>query len=61
MTVRLYGDNPQTLASGLSTLQTDKQCSILFVARVDLAHYGVSRAKDLGIWEMLCIVAWPKL
>ena len=29
--VRLYGDNPQALTSGLSTVQTHKLCSISLV------------------------------
>ena len=29
MVVRLYRDNPQTLASGISTVQADKPCSTL--------------------------------
>ena len=36
-------DNPRALARGLSTVQAHKPCSI---SSVDLAHYGVSRAKD---------------
>ena len=37
-------DNPRALARGLSTVQAHKPCSISLVP--DLAHYGVSRAKD---------------
>ena len=42
-------DNPRALARGLSTVQAHKPCSISLVPQltsVDLAHYGVSRAKD---------------
>ena len=37
-------DNPRALARGLSTVQAHKPCSV--ITSVDLAHYGVSRAKD---------------
>ena len=43
-------DNPRALASGLSTVQADKPCSI--VPSVDLARYWVFHAKDLGIYAM---------
>ena len=41
-------DNPRALARGLSTVQAHKPCSIsrTKITSVDLAHYGVSRAKD---------------
>ena len=48
-------DNPRALARGLSTIQAHKPCSIsnhalsltcTTITSVDLAHYGVSRAKD---------------
>ena len=42
-------DNPRALAMGLSTVQAHKPCSISLVPQlpsVDLAYYGVSRAKD---------------
>ena len=44
--MRLYGDNPRALARGLSTVQAHKPCSISLVTSIDLAHYGVFRAKD---------------
>ena len=37
-------DNPRALARGLSTVQTNKPCSMISI--VDPAHYGVPRAKD---------------
>ena len=45
-------DNPRALARGLSTVQAHKPCSITCttITSVDLAHYGVSRAKD---WESM--------
>ena len=41
-------DNPRALALGLSTVQAHKPCSITCttITSIDLAHYGVSRAKD---------------
>ena len=42
-------DNPRALASGLSTVQAHKPMLYLtctIISKVDLAHYGVSRAKD---------------
>ena len=41
-------DNPRALARGLSTVQVHKPCSLTttMISSVDLAHYGVSRAKD---------------
>ena len=42
-------DYPRALARGLSIVQAHKPCSFsLFtiISGVDLAHYGVSRAKD---------------
>ena len=41
-------DNPRALARGLSTVQAHKPCFIsrTMISSVDLAHYGVSRAKD---------------
>ena len=41
-------DNPLALARGLSTVQAHKPCSIsrTTITSVDLAHYGVSCAKD---------------
>ena len=43
-------DNSRASARGLSTVQELKPCSVSFVlcmiSSVDLAHYGVSRAKD---------------
>ena len=33
-------DNPRTLATGLSTVQAH------MISSIELAHYGVSRAKD---------------
>ena len=53
-------DNPRALARGFSTVQAHKPCSIkarglstvqahkpcTTISSVDLAHYGVSRAKD---------------
>ena len=36
-------DNPRALARGLSTVQAHNPCSI---PSVDLAHYGVSQAKN---------------
>ena len=41
-------DNPRALARGLSTVQALKPCSMTctMISSVDLAHYGVSRAKD---------------
>ena len=44
-------DNPRALASGLSSVQADKPCSITrtITSNIDLACYGVSRAKDLSI------------
>ena len=40
-------NNPRALARGLSTVQAHKPCSIsrTMISSVDLAHYGVSRAK----------------
>ena len=44
-------DNPRALARGLSTVQMEKQAisHLWHKSRVDLAHYVVSRVKDLGI------------
>ena len=42
-------DNPRALARGLSTVQAHKPCSISLcttITSVDLAHYGLSCAKD---------------
>ena len=42
-------DNPRALARGLSTVHANKPCSIslsTMIFSVDLACYGVSRAKD---------------
>ena len=52
-------DNPRALARGLSTVQVHKPCSIshllkqtmlsltcIVIFSVELAHYGVSHAKD---------------
>ena len=41
-------DNPRALARGLSTVQAHKPFSITCttITSVDLAYYGVSRAKD---------------
>ena len=43
-------DNPRAYARGLSTMQAHKTMLFLtctMISSVDLAHYGVSRAKDL--------------
>ena len=42
-------DNPRALARGLSTVQAQKTMLYLTcttITSVELAHYGVSRAKD---------------
>ena len=43
-------DNPRALARGLSTVQAHAQTMLYLtcttITSVDLAHYGVSRAKD---------------
>ena len=42
-------DNSRALARGLSTVHAHKPCSISLIPQypsVDLAHYGVSYAKD---------------
>ena len=48
----VWRDNPRASASGLLTVQVDKPFFIslaMISSIVDLAHYGVSHAKDLGI------------
>ena len=42
-------DNLRASASGLSTAQAHKSCSMISI--VDLARYGIYHAKDLGIWD----------
>ena len=52
--VPVQRDNPRALASRPSTAQVDKPCYISLVPRypVNLSHYRVSHAKDLGIWRL---------
>ena len=46
-------DNPQALANGLSTSEETILClTYTMISSVDLAHYGLFCAKDLGIWGL---------
>ena len=49
------GDNPRAYISWIidrTGVQTMLYLTCIMISSVDLAHYGVTRAKDLSIWGL---------